>query len=265
MQKNEYENIYRNEKTHFYYQAINGLVLDLLRREKIKEGDKVLDAGCGTGGLLLKMTKEYDAQGIDISPEALKYCKAREVKAQTGSLEKLPFKSESFEAITSIDVIYHKYIKDDTKAVSELARVLKPGGLLILRVPAFNFLKNEHDRVVMTNKRYTGKELKDLAKKVNLEVVQISYLNPSLFIGSLISKIFSHSRAGGNLYGWIPAFAGMTGAVHSSVYKINPFINWLGFVVLSLENLLVRVGLAWPIGQGVILVARKLDSDKLKR
>jgi ubiquinone/menaquinone biosynthesis C-methylase UbiE len=203
MQISEYRNIFENEESHFYYQAINGLVLSLLDREEVKKGDKVLDAGCGTGGLLLKMSKNYDVQGIDVSSEAIKFCEKRKVRAKIGSLEKLPFKSDSFEAVTSVDVIYHKFIKDDSRALSELVRVLKPGGVLILRAPAFNFLKNDHDKVVMTNKRYTGKEFNNLAKKVKLKVIQISYLNPSLFLGSLLTK---NSRG-------------------SSVKKIHPVIN----------------------------------------
>lgn len=240
MQKSEYENIFKNEESHFYYQAINNLVLRLLRREGVKSGNKVLDAGCGTGGLLLKLSKEYEAEGIDISNEALKFCKLRKVRANAGSLEKLPFKNESFNAVTSIDVIYHKFIKDDTKAIGELSRVLKPGGILILRAPAFNFLKNHHDKVVMTSRRYTKKELKDLAKKVKLEVVQVSYLNPSLFLGRLLSR---------NGHG-------------SSVRKIHPAVNTIGLGILNLENWFVSSGITLPFGQGVILVARKISSHK---
>lgn len=235
MQKSEYENIYRNEETHFYYTSLNNLILSLLKREGLKKGDKILDAGCGTGGMLLKLSKRYMAEGVDISAEALKFCARRKVRVVAGSLDKLPFDKNTFDAVISLDVIYHKHVKDDFGAISELVRVLKPGGKLILRAPAFNFLRSDHDKVVMTNRRYTGEELKKLAKKAKLEVIQISYLNPSLFFGSLLSR----HRHG------------------SSVGKINPYINWLGFVVLSLENLLVRLGLSWPIGQGVILVARK--------
>lgn len=243
MQISEYENIFKNEESHFYYRAINGLVLCLLKREGIKRDGKILDAGCGTGGLLIEMSKKYNVQGIDVSSEALKFCNKRKVKARLGSLEELPFKSETFDAVTSIDVIYHKFIKDDTKAVSELVRVLKPGGILILRAPAFNFLKNDHDKVVMTSRRYTKKEFKKLAKKVKLEVIQISYLNPILFFLSILTK----TRSG------------------SSVGRVNPLVNWLGLAVLNFENLLVSWGLSLPIGQGVLLVARKRDFDKSKQ
>jgi len=183
MQKSEYENIYRNEETHFYYTSLNNLVVNLLVRERLSRFSKILDAGCGTGGLLQRLSKSYLAEGVDISPEALKFCKIRKVKTRMGSLEKLPHMSGLFDAVVSIDVIYHRFIRDDNKAVSELARVIKPGGVLILRAPAFNFLKSDHDKTVMTNRRYIKEEIKELAKKAGLGVVQISYLNPSLFIG----------------------------------------------------------------------------------
>lgn len=243
MQSAEYRNIYDNEESHFYYASLNRLVLDLLVREGLSRNSRILDAGCGTGGLLQKLSKDYLAEGVDISPEALRFCKARRVKTQIASLEKLPFKSNTFGAVVSIDVIYHKFVKSDLEAMRELARVLQPDGVMVLRVPAFNFLKNDHDKVVMTRRRYTAQKIGDLALKCGLEIRQISYLNPSLFIGSLL---FRHRHG-------------------SSVTKLNRVVNWLGSVVLGLENLLVRLGGSWFIGQGVLLVARKRDFDKLRR
>ncbi len=243
MQKAEYRNIYDNEDSHFYYASLNSLVLDLLAREGLPKNSRILDAGCGTGGLLRKLSKNYLAEGVDISPEALRFCEARKVKTRRASLGKLPFKSDIFAAVVSIDVIYHKFVKSDLEAMRELARVLRPGGTMVLRVPAFNFLKSDHDKVVMTRRRYTAVKIKDLALKCGLEIRQISYLNPSLFIGSLLFRD-GHG---------------------SSVTKLNHLINWLGQVTLSFENLLVRLGGSWFIGQGVLLVARKRDFDKLRR
>jgi len=98
MQKSEYENIYRNEETHFYYTSLNNLVVNLLVRERLSRFSKILDAGCGTGGLLQRLSKSYLAEGVDISPEALKFCKTRKVKTRMGSLEKLPHMSGLFDA-----------------------------------------------------------------------------------------------------------------------------------------------------------------------
>lgn len=235
MQKSEYRNIFENEENHFYYRAINGLVLDIIKREGVKSDARILDAGCGTGGLL-KLLSNFEAEGVDISLEALKFCKLRVAKAKQGSLEKLPFRDKSFEAVISIDVIYHKYVKDDFQVMKELSRVLKPNGLLILRAPAFKHLTSDHDEVVMTRWRYTSKELKNLAQRTGFQIKQVSYLNLSLFLGSLLSR----------------------GGRGSSVKRVHPVVNAIGLMVLNFENwLVVKMKMTLPFGQGVLLVAEK--------
>src|SRR6185369_13695546 len=120
MEKQEYKNMYQREDTHFYYVTLHKLVLQLIQKyAPIKSTLNILDAGCGTGRLAELMKNVGEVTGIDMSDEALKFAKERGIKVKKASVMKLPFKDNSFDVITSIDVLYHKAVTDDTKALKE--------------------------------------------------------------------------------------------------------------------------------------------------
>ena len=81
------------------------------------------------------------------------------MRAVRGSVLRLPFPDAAFDAVTSFDVIYHDWVADDRAAVAEMARVLRPGGALLVRVPALEALRGAHDAEVLTRRRYTRGEL----------------------------------------------------------------------------------------------------------
>ena len=163
MEAAEYRNIFENEETHFYYRAVHNLVITLVQKFIPHSERKILDAGCGTGLLAKKLMCLGRVTAIDMSPLACELSQRREVNAIQGGVTALPFPANTFDAVVSIDVIYHKAVEDDAKALSEMARVLKPGGFLILRVPAVPWLRSQHDKFVHTRERYGRK---DLAQKL---------------------------------------------------------------------------------------------------
>ena len=148
-----------------------------------------MDAGGGTGGLAEKLASFGVVSAIDASPEAIRFAKKRGVAAKLASIEKLPFPDRQFDVVTSIDVIYHRKVSDDVSALREIRRVLKPGGVLILRVPANRFLMSAHDRHVHTARRYGKSELAEKMKKTGLSLKQISFVHLPVFFLSL-GKIF---------------------------------------------------------------------------
>jgi len=130
---------------------------------KIKEvgAREILDAGCGTGGLIRRLERrhvDWHWTGIDLEPLACELSRTRcAAKIVQGSLGALPFADESFDAVVCSDVLYH--LDDDTAALREIFRVLQRGGSVVINVPAHRWLWSYHDVTVHGRRRYTRKEL----------------------------------------------------------------------------------------------------------
>ena len=242
MEISEYQNIFENEEKHFYYVTIHSLVLGLIGKYVRVGPRKILDAGCGTGGLLKKLCAFGEASGVDISPEAIKYSRKRGLVLKCAGVTNLPFPEESFDVVTSIDVIYHKAVGDDVEALKEMRRVLKEEGVLILRVPANKYLLSAHDREVHTARRYSKKDIGDKMTKAGFHIKQISYVGMVLFPLSLVKILLE--RIFGN-------------ASSSSIDSLPSWINWCFTQVLMLENRLILSGISLPFGQGLIVVAQR--------
>ncbi len=162
-------------------------------------GLKILDAGCGTGASLRLLAAYGEVVGLDYSPLALTYCR-RQVGARLvqGTVNTLPFNREVFELVASFDVIYCSSVNEES-ALSEFARVLKPGGRVFLRLPAYNWLRGAHDRAVDTRERYTARSAKRRMQKAGFVVERAGYINTFLFplaVAKRLSEpIFRHQHA----------------------------------------------------------------------
>ena len=243
MEISEYKNIYINEDTHFFYVSIHNLVLSFLKDYlPIRKNLKILDAGCGTGLLAKKLKLFGNVNAIDVSTEAIKFSRQRDLNVKKASVTKIPFHNNTFDLVTSIDVIYHKEVVTDQKALNEFFRVLKPEGILILRVPANQWLKLAHDELVHTKRRYNKKELEKKLIKANFKIEKISYINLSIFpfivIKNTLEKLLPPKQ------------------IASSINPLPEFINKVLIKVLLLENYLIKK-INLPFGVGLIAVCRK--------
>ena len=156
MEKNEYKNIFELEENHWWYKGMRKISLSLIKRITKSKDIRILDAGCGTGINLTILNQFGTVYGTDISKEAIKFCKRRNIRnVFISSVEKLPIKNNCLELITSFEVIYHKNVENDIKALKEFNRILKENGYLLIRLPAFKFLYSYHDKIVHTARRYT--------------------------------------------------------------------------------------------------------------
>lgn len=191
MEISEYRNIFENEKTHFYYVGTHNAVLKFLKSFlKNKKGNVILDAGCGTGSLMKKLKGFGEIWGVDANDEALKFAKINGIKkVLKASVEKIPFKKNTFDALVSIDVLYHKGVKSDLQALKEFKRVLKPGGILITKNPAHNWLRGSHDIVIHTKRRYNKKQFEERLKKAGFEIIKLSYINIFFFPLALVKRL----------------------------------------------------------------------------
>jgi len=238
----EYKNMYDNEATHFFYRATHNSIIRLVKKLKPTKKTKVLDVGCGTGLLVKKLNAFTDAQGVDSHPNAIKFAKQRNIIVKKGSIAKLPYASKSFDVVLCVDVLYHRSIVNDDEAMIELKRVMKPGGTLIIRVPAHRFLYSNHDSFVFAKKRYEYNAFRKLLIKSGLSISYYGYMNLLLFLPTYIKRIVE---------------AKSLENAESSVKSLNPVVNLLAYWLLSLESHLIASHVALPIGIELLAVCKK--------
>ncbi|HEY7909554.1 MAG TPA: class I SAM-dependent methyltransferase, partial [Thermomicrobiales bacterium] len=163
----EHDAMYESETVLWWYVALREYVLDWLHLTETTPRPvlTLLDAGCGTGGMLARLAPFGVAVGLDLAPHAVRLARDRRgCIVARGSLIALPFPDESFDVAVSLDVISDAGVEIEAAALDELYRALKPGGRLLLNLPAFAALAGEHDVAVRTARRYTTKEARALVE-----------------------------------------------------------------------------------------------------
>ena len=182
MEAGEYTAMYRVEDRHWWYLGMRRTTQVLLDRYLGRQIPSILDAGCGTGANLVLLGQYGTAAGIDIEPAALAMCQQRHLaRLAQGTVTALPFASAMFDLVTSFEVLYHLAVSDDTAALREFWRVLKPGGWLLLRVPAHDWLRGRHDAAVHTRHRYSMGEVGRKVQGAGFRIVRLNYANCLLF------------------------------------------------------------------------------------
>ena len=198
MQSNEYATMFRVEETHWWYRALHRLIFQTLEAELPDWRDKkILDAGCGTGAILERLGNPEKNVGIDLAPEAISFCRERGLNnVRQGNVCALPFEDASFDAVISSSVLYHEWVSDMSAAVSEMHRVLRPGGLVLINVPAFRFLHSAHDDAVMTARRFRKAEIRELLRNQNFTIRRLTYWTSLLFPLAVAARTFGGSKMG---------------------------------------------------------------------
>ncbi|MEO5953837.1 MAG: class I SAM-dependent methyltransferase [Chloroflexia bacterium] len=176
--------MYEAEDTHWWYRGLRGVMSTLLGLGKASRKDfPILDAGCGTGGTLSSLAKRgfSNLEGFDLSPIAIEFCHKRGMeRVRLGSITQIPFEDRSFDLVISCDVVSDAGTDNELDALQELYRVLKPGGRLFLNLPAFEFLRSEHDRAVATTRRVTRADINRKLELVGFRIKRSTYWNSLL-------------------------------------------------------------------------------------
>lgn len=185
MNRIEYTRMYAVEDRHWWYMGLHELILAAVQRESARVGRPlvIFDAGCGTGRLCqLLRDAGHGVSGCDASAEALRLCSERGVNTvYQADLNSLELEPAAYDLITSIDVLYHTGITDDVAVMQRLRAGLKPGGMLILNLVAFEFLRSTHDIAVHTRERYTIKAVRKRLESAGFTVAYASYRVSALF------------------------------------------------------------------------------------
>lgn len=187
MDLHTYEILYRIEETHWWHAARRRIVIDWIEERYVGRHDlSVLDAGCGTGLLLQQIAGLGSVQGVDLSEEALEFCRMRGIsQVRRADVTDLPFADESFDVVTALDVLEH--LDEDGLALREWRRVLKPGGRVFIFAPAHTWLWSLQDDVSHHRRRYTARTLREVVESSGLAVERLSYVStfllPVIFLG----------------------------------------------------------------------------------
>lgn len=170
------------EQTHWWFVGRRNLFARLLRRLQLDAHSTILDVGTSTGTnlRLLRSLGYRDVCGVDVSLEAIRYCRDKGLGiVLQGDACDLPFASSQFDLVLATDILEH--LDDDGRALAEIYRVLKPGGHALITVPAFPFLWGLQDEVSHHRRRYRQKRLRGLLDDAGLSCRTLFYFNFLLF------------------------------------------------------------------------------------
>ncbi len=183
MQPEDYADLYQLEEDYWWFAGMRQITAALLDQVCPPHQDRlILDAGCGTGGMLSWLERyagNGQVTGIDLVGTALGFCQERGHKMiAQASVQTLPFADAAFDLVTSFDVLVQLADEDSVQAaLGEMYRVLKPGGSVFVRVAAFEWLKSEHDKALGSQRRYSLAELTGKMKQAGFEIVRGTYAN----------------------------------------------------------------------------------------
>jgi ubiquinone/menaquinone biosynthesis C-methylase UbiE len=247
MELYEYDTMRSVEDTYWWYAGLHNLVAqNALKVLTNFSYPKVLDAGCGTGGMmnvLHRVLPESELIGIDFSPSAVEFTQQRNIGiVKQASVESLPFPNEFFDLVISLDVVCSEGV-DDSKAFAEFYRVLKPKGSVIINLAAFDFLKGEHSLAGHEERRYTKRKLSRLLLNAGFVIEKMTYWNATFFpimaVWRPISLMFANKKSPRSDLKTLPSF-------------VNNALIWL-----ILREIQLTQYISLPFGSSVFAVAKK--------
>ncbi|MEP6570785.1 MAG: class I SAM-dependent methyltransferase [Acidobacteriota bacterium] len=249
MQQHTYAIMRRVEEGHWWFVGRRRIIrsfLERLFREMKAEGRnsaaRILDVGCGTGANLGMLSEFGAAEGVDVSAEALSFCRARGLEnVRLGAAEALPYDDNSFDLVTGLDVVEH--LDDDLGGLKEMRRVLRCNGRALVFVPAFMFLWGVQDDISNHRRRYTMNSLKREVTAAGFAVERATYVNLSFFAPILLGRLFMRA----------------TGIRPESENNITiGFLNGVLGQLFAAERGPLRY-LNFPFGVSIICVARRIE------
>lgn len=246
----EYDMMASVEEAHWWYRGLRKLVVESLVRRGVQSDTRqiIVDIGCGTGGGYLAIRRrfpEVSYVGIDVEPKALSHCRQRGLGAVIrASTNQVPLRSECTDVIICLDVLCYASISP-TSALQQFYESLRPGGLLILNLPALEVLRGQHDLAVGIHRRFHVGEVRSLVQAAGFTLVTSTYWNMVLFPAMLVWRLLSLRNRDGD----------ETSDLGCSPRWLNPALGAILWVEVTMAQ-----WLSLPLGSSVFVVAQKPES-----
>lgn len=240
-----YKKYFEVERNHWLMRVRRLIILDLLKKynRRDKNKTKILDFGCGSGYFVGQLAEiGYQSFGLDNSVESIKFGEGQGIKNLTVTDgDRIDFPDNFFDCILLLDVLEH--LENESPAIKEIQRVLSPGGIAIITVPAFKFLWGVQDEISHHYRRYRMPQLLNIAQQSgSLDIIFKSYFNAFLFFPIAAVRLFSKRFHIKN---------------RESDFDINNrLLNRLFFFIFNIERNLLR-HVTFPFGVSIVVVLRK--------
>jgi len=234
------------EADHWWFVGKRHLLRSLLGDSHA--GKRVLDLGCGTGGILRDLMPHCRCYGMDRSELGLRICRDQGFTTLTrGDLREIPFRSGSFDTVLLMDVIEH--LDDDEGFLRRAAELVDAGGRIVVSVPAFQWLWSQHDVTFQHRRRYTARNLTSVIQRAGLVPERVTYTNFAVFPVAAVWRNLSRCRALGRI------------APRHDFWPVPRWLNALLTKVYAFEGRVLR-RLNLPVGVSVVCIARVADEAR---
>ncbi|MDZ7639807.1 MAG: methyltransferase domain-containing protein [Bryobacterales bacterium] len=251
MNPSEFANIAATEDAFWWFQGMNRMLWSFLDAHlKAQTNGRALEVGCGTGWVSEQFGMRYprwQIASMDLAPEGLRYARGRGLRALAqGDIRHLPYASQTFDALLALDVIAHLEGEEVGGALEEFARVLRPGGLLLLRASAFDLLRSRHSIFVHERTRVRRNSFLPTLERSGFEPIRHTYANSLLLPVALLKFRV-----------WEP----LTNSVpQSGLQRVPPLLNATLRQFLFAEAAWIRRGGSFPVGQSLWVLANNAES-----
>jgi SAM-dependent methyltransferase len=202
---------------------------------------RILDVGCGTGATTAALLRFGEVSGLDMGLAGLRHARTRGLPVACGSAESLPAGDASFDVVVALDVLEH--LDDDRRALGEILRVLRPGGILLVTVPAYAFLWSSHDDALGHRRRYRLAQLRERIAAAGFQIALCSYVMAAILPVAIAVRLAERLRP-------------PKGPRESGYFILPRPLNALLAFVAGLGGWLVHV-MVLPFGLSIVAVARR--------
>ncbi len=241
MEAGEYLLMDAAEEKMWWYRALHARLLDALKPVR----GSVLDAGCGTGGflkILRARRPDLETTGVEWNEDAARRAREKSgVRVVEGNVNHTPFASGTFDAIVSADVLCHQAVQPCI-ALAEFLRLLRPGGLLVVNMPAYEWLRSAHDRRVLTARRVSRRSLAEMLLQAGFGQVHACYWNALLFPLMVVQRKMIARGA-------------------DAASDVAPFPPWLDATLHAVTVLERRIPVSMPAGGSVLATATRMPEE----
>ncbi|MBN2135079.1 MAG: class I SAM-dependent methyltransferase [Acidobacteria bacterium] len=245
MEQHSYQITFEHEQTYWWYTARKEILkhlIDPLIEMSGKRGNlKILNIGCGTGILSETFKDKGEIVSLDFSHDALIFCSQRKLKNLiSADAQFLPTIDSSFDFVFGFDIVEH--LEDDQKGLNEVFRVLKPGGYIVLTVPAYEFLWSSFDDVNWHKRRYTRKSLKKILLSSGFTIKKLSYYNFFLFPLAAARRFYEKIFRKEQTEYYLPKVGKLTNSLFKNIFASEKYL---------------LTGINLPFGVSLITIAQK--------